>query len=242
MATVLEAVIVPALKEIGVLAASETGTTEDAADALAALNRMLDQWAAERLQIFTVTRTTWVITAGIQNYNVGVGQVVNVARPVYVDHVNFQDTAPDPDLEYQMEPLTEDAWSRVPQKTLQSKFPTSWYYNPTFPNAVLTLWPIPTATTLQGVLYAPQAVAQFAALTTVVSLPPGYEEMLVKNLALKLGPSYERQPNPVLVEQAREAKAIVKRANKRLADLSIDDAALIQGRNRRFYYSLETGP
>ena len=226
------------LREIGVLAAGEAGAGDDLTDGLDTLNRMLDQWAAERLMIYTFTRTTWTITASDGRYSVGASGDVNVARPTYIHRVNFIDTSTDPDTEYPLQPHTEDSWAAVRLKAQTSNYPTSFYYNPTFPTGTLDLWPVPTATTLTGALYAPQAVAQLAALTTSVALPPGYSEAIVKNLALKLLPSYERQPNPLLVEQARNAVGILKRVNKRLSDAQLDAAALIGGHRGRGSYSI----
>ncbi len=215
------------LREIGVLASGEVGSNDDIADGLDTLNRMLDQWAAERLMIYTTTRTTWTITASQTSYTVGTGANVAVTRPAFVSQVNIIDTATDPDTEYTLQRHTEASWAAVALKALTATKPTSYYYNPTFANATLWLWPVPTGTTLTGVLYAPARVASLAAQTTTVSVPPGYEEAIVKNLALKLLPSYERQPNPILVEQAKLAIGIVKRVNKRLSDAHLDAAALI---------------
>jgi len=234
-------VITSSLVELGVFAAGETIAAADADLGLIALNRLMDSWAAERLQIFQVVRTTWTITSGTQTYAVGTGAVVNVARPVYIDHINFQDTTPSPDQEYQLEPLTEDAWASIGQKSITSTFPTNWYYTPTYTTGTIYLWPIPTSTTLQGVLYAPQAVAQFASLNTAVSLPPGYERMIVKNLAVEFAPSYERQVDQQLFRQALEAKETVKRVNRRLMDMSIDAGALGFGQSRRFWYDINIG-
>ncbi len=227
------------LREIGVLAAGEAGSGDDLTDGLDTFNRMLDQWAAERLMIYTTTRTTWTIVANDGQYTVGTGADVSVVRPAFVSQVNFIDTSTNPDTEYTLQRHTEDSWAAVRLKAQTSKFPTSYYYNPTFANGTLDLWPVPTASGLTGALYAPQQIAQLAALTTSVSLPPGYGEAIVKNLALKMLPSYERQPNPILVEQAKLAIGIVKRVNKRLSDASLDAAALIgnsQGRNSYSIY------
>ena len=239
MATVRD-VITSALAELGVIAAGETPSDADAQIGLSGLNDLVDQWAAERLAIYTITRTTWSIISGTQTYSVGAGEAVNIARPVFVDHVNFVDTSPSKPIEYQMTPLTDDAWSHVPIKTITAPFPTNWYYNPTFPFGALTLWPVPTASTLQGVLYAPQAVSEFASLDTAVSLPPGYRRMLIKNLALDLASAFERQPQATLAADARESKSVVKRANIRLMDMQIEAAALVQG--RRYAYDINTGP
>ena len=233
-------VITGALLELGVLAEAEVPTAAQAADGLIQLNNLIDGWAAERLEIYTITRTTWTITSNVGTYLVGTGQVVNVARPVFLSHINFIDTAQSPNYEYQMGILTDDAYAALAIKAQTAVYPQTAYYNPTFtaasPYGTIILWPIPTSATLLGVLYAPQAVAELAALTTTVLLPPGYKRMFLKNLALELAPSYQREISPALVQQAREAKETVKRSNKRLADLNIDMGALVQGVTHRWGY------
>lgn len=202
----------------------------------------MDQWAAERLQIFSLTRTTWTIVSGTSTYTVGTGGTVNVVRPVFIDHVNFQDTSMTIVTEYPMNPLTDDAYAGVVLKTLTSPYPQAWWYNPTFGASALGtlfLWPTPTSSTLQGVMYAQTAVTQFAGLTDTVSLPPGYARMLVSNLAIDLLPSYERDAHPALVQKASDSKAAVKRANKKLMDLRFEAASLI---NMHPIWDIHTGP
>ena len=241
MATVLD-VINLALKEIGVLEAGETATADDSTDGLVTLNHLMDGYAAERLQIYKVTRTTWTIVSGTQTYTIGTGGDVNIARPVYIDHVTFIDTSPSKNIEYQLSPLTEDAWARVPIKTLQSPFPTAWYEDAVFPLRTLSFWPVPTSSTLLGGIYVPTAVAEFSATSTAISLPPGYRRMLVKGLAVEMLPSYGRQPHPALLQAADEAKEVVKRTNTRLLDMNFEGGSLIQGRSRNFVYNILTGP
>ena len=231
-----------ALREIGVLAAGEVATAAELNDSLVALNELVDQWAAESLEIYQTTRTVWTIVSGTQDYTLGLGGTINVERPVFLDHINFQNNAQIPPIEYQMSPLTDDAWARVPIKQITSPMPTSWYHNPTYPLATISLWPVPTLATLSGVLYAPQAVSQFTDLNTTVSLPPGYRRMLVKNLALTLANTYERDPRPGLADAARESKATVKRANIRIMDMQVEAAALVQGQTKRFIWNIMTGP
>lgn len=234
-------IVSDALLELGVLAAGEVMSTADATAGMNALNRLVDQWAAERLMIYTNTRTTFTITSGTASYTVGSGGDCDIPFPVYVEHCNFQDTSLDPMLEYQMQPLTNDAYSRIPIKDLESPRPTSYYWNPTFPLGTMILWPVPTLSTLQGVLYAPEQVTEFSDLSTTISLPPGYRRMLVKNLAMELSPSYQRPTGPELQSQAVESKAVVKRANISLMDMQVDAGALIQGRNNRYIFSILTG-
>ncbi|MEK9725816.1 MAG: hypothetical protein VW405_20355 [Rhodospirillaceae bacterium] len=220
-------IIDAALSELGVRAAGETIAAADASEGLLALNRMLDAWAAERLMIYTVTRTTWTITANDGQYTVGTSANVNRPRPAYVERVSILDTSSDPDTESPLAKLTEDGWAGISMKAQTSDTPQAWYYNPTYPTGTLDLWPVPTSSTLQGVMYAPQAVSQFTDLTTAVSVPNGYERALVKNLAVELGPPYGRKLDAALAIQAQESKAVIKRANNRLSDLMLDPAALI---------------
>ena len=115
------------------------------------------------------------------------------------------------------------------------------FYNPDLPDfettrdvqgffGTLTLWPVPTGTGLQGVAYVKTQITQFASLDSLVRLPPGFEEFIVTNLAARLCSSFNRKADPMLIQRAAEAKALVKRSNKRLSDLSFDAGALIGNR------------
>ncbi len=233
MAVVLD-VIKQALKDLGVLAAGEVPTSEESEDARVALNNLLDEWATERLQIYTTTRTTWTIVASTATYTVGSGGTVPIARPTFIDSIGYIDTTPTPDLELPLHMLTDAEYRALPQKPLTSTLPVSWYYEPTYPLGTLSLFPVPTSTTLLGAIYAPTAVTSFAALTTSVALPPGYARMLAKNLAVELAPSYERMINPGLLNAAMESKASVKRSNERVKLLCFPADALIGGSAGRY--------
>jgi hypothetical protein len=241
MSVVVLDIITSALKELGVIVVGETLTADDANDALSVLNRLLDQWAAERPQIYTAaTRTTFTITSGTGAYTVGTGADVSVARPVFVDNVKYVNSSSTPSTEFPLSMLTDDAYAAVIQKTLTAPLPTCYYYRPTYPTGTLMLWPIPTATTLTGALYAPTAVAEFLTLQDVVALPPGYRRMLVTNLAVEIAPSYDRRVDPQTKKAAMESMEVVKRANFRLMDLSIERAALGQGARSGRLYNINT--
>jgi hypothetical protein len=229
-------VVESALREIGVLAEGEVGTASQATDGLVRLNRFIDRLKTERLAIYTITRTTWTIVSGTGTYTLGSGGIITSERPVFVSDVKYQDITASPSVEYPLHRFTEAEWQGVTPKSLTGALPQGWYYNPAFPIASLTLWPIPVPTvSLQGVIYRWAAVLQFAALSDVVTLPPAYEEMLVTNLALLLCPSYERQPNQALVQAARDSMAALKRVNRREMDMSFDAALLVNGRRMGGY-------
>ena len=230
-----------ALKKLGVLGADETMSSGDAAHVFSALNDWIDENKTENLTIFEMTRSTWTIVSGTGTYTVGAGGDVSIARPLYknIEHVSFQDTGTN--LEVQLQPFTVDAWAKVALKTLTNSWPQAWFYNPAFPLGTLELWPVPTSATLQGVIYALTAVEEFASLDTVISLPPGYRNFISHNLALEVAPDFERKPSALLVRQAQRSTANIKRANIRLADLSSDAGALVQGSSMG-RYNIYAGP
>lgn len=241
MATVLD-VITAALLDLGVLSEGEEPTAAQADQALKRLNRLLDQWKSEPLTIYTVTRTTFTITSGVETYAVGSGSTVNIARPVLnqVQHIKFQDTAVTPTQEYDLgDLLTDDQYAAIPIKDQESTLPQKAYYNPTYPTGTITFWPVPTSSTLQGVVYVLTAVPQFSATSDSVALPPGYQRMLETNLAKELAPSFNRQLSPDLRQMADESKAAVKRSNTKLTDMRFETAALVG--SRRYAYRIERG-
>jgi hypothetical protein len=226
-----------ALLDLGVLAAGETPTADDMTNALRAMNRLIDQWAAERLQIYSPSvETTWNIVPGTQTYTVGAGGTVNVARPVFLNDVRFRNTATSPVVEFAMRRLSDEEWINIPIKTLTSTLPVEYYYTPTYPLGTLRLYPVPTMTTLTGVLYAPEAVSEIANITTTITLPPGYRRMIVKNLAVEMAPSYQRDVQREIASAADQSKRVVKNANTRLMDMHFDSAALVSGSQGGGYY------
>lgn len=225
MATVLD-LVTDSLLDIGVVAAGETLPTGDGQNALDALNRLLNAWKAERVFIYQLTRTTWTISANDGSYTVGAGGNVNVLRPVRIDSIAYSDSSVTPAYETRLRLMTDEDYANIRIKTQTALRPEAAWYNLTYPTATIELWPVPTSTTLTGVLYAPQAAAEFSALSSMVSLPPGYERAIVKNLALELAPSYGKQVSPLLERQAMDSLAVIMRANKRQRDMAFDPGAL----------------
>lgn len=225
------------LQDLGVVASGATPTGADSALALLRANEWIDGLANQNLTVYTITRTTWTLTTAA-SYAVGTAAAVNIARPIgaqSIRNIGYQDTSVSPPLERSLGPcLTEDAYAALPQKALTGVYPLYWYYNPTFPTGTLRPWPVPTSTTLQGVIYTDTALTQFAALTDTFTLPPGYKRFFRTNLALEIAPAFQVTASQDLKDAAKESKADIKRTNIRLMDLSIDPGAFC-GRNSPVY-------
>jgi len=210
-----------ALKRIGVVGAGQEPSPEDMADAFGHFNTMLDGFAIERLMIPCIVRTTWTIVSGTGTYTVGDGGDVDIARPAFVKDVRFIDTSQDPDLEMPLGMLTDQGYANVPQKAATGRYPIARYFNPTFTGtgfATITLVPVPTSSTLEGVLYVPTALTQVASLDTTLVLQPGYRGFLQESLAVFCGPEWGVPVPQELRESARELKGNIKRTNIRLIE------------------------
>lgn len=225
------------LKRINVLQPGEPFDPNDQADAFTQLQLWVDSLALDGLIIPYVLRTTWAITSTkgtlANPYLIGAGQDLNISKPAAgeIKFIRFQDTTVTPTLEYPLTLLTDDAWALVPQKNLTSPLPTSAYYNPTFQDGVsnygsLYLWPVPTRSNLQGVLYAKPPVPTPINLTDTIVLPQGYQFFIQENMAVELASTFrDNMPaDPLLVRSAADAKMKVKRSNVHLLDLSVDPA------------------
>ena len=152
---------------------------------------------------------------------------LELPRPSRLDYVSVIDTTVTPNYERPLFGHTFGSWNALSVKSISSLVPTTYYYNPRFPSGRVSLWPVPTTLGLVGVMAGRFLLQKFQSLDTVVELPPGYERMIVKNLAIELAPGYSRQIDPLLLDQAREARAIVKNSNSQQEAMQFEKAALI---------------
>lgn len=241
-------VVTASLKRINVIQANETPSPTDAADAFL----RLQDWVESILQNDALTipflnRTTWTISATkgtlASPYTVGTGGDVSFLRPTILDDIRYQDTSTSPTTERSLVVLTDDAWEKIPQKNLTATLPQYAYYNPTYASSLgsLYLWPVPSQSNLQGVLYSPAGIAKPAALTDTILLPPGYLRFIRDNLAVELASEWRDSlpADPGLIKSAAESKAAIKRINMRPLDMTIDNALTSP---KRGCYDINVGP
>lgn len=230
-------VLTLALKRINVLPEGGTLEGDQLTDCFALFNVWIDSLSTDRLMIPFIKRTLFTITStkgsATNPYTVGPGGDVDVAKPSFIDHVNYKNNAVSPAIEIPMTPLTADAYSGIPIKDQTSTLPGSWYYSPTYAAGLgsLFFWPLATQSSLQGVLYAPSAVAQFGAVSDDVIVPAGYSLFLIDGFAVFASPTFrENLPiDPVLVQSARAARQKIETINTPNLDMAFDAAVVPPG-------------
>ncbi len=222
MTTALD-IISDSLSEARVYAPGETVGAADSALCLRLLNRMMDSWSNETLACFATLTQSGVLVPGSAAYNVGPGSTFQATRPINIADgqgaAYLQDNLGN---NYPVDVVPQDVWNQIGNRTTTSNIPDTLFYDPQFPVAVLNLFPVPTiAYTLYWV--ATLQLQEFPNLTTVVSLPAGYEDALVHNLTIRLKPHFKgAQIDPVIIELASQTKAAVKRTNIKAVESSYD--------------------
>lgn len=198
-----------ALRLISATESGEPPTAQESADALIALNNMLESWQLDRLMVYTYVETAFTMSVGDASYTVGpAGNFALTPRPSKLENIFVRDS----DIDYPVQLVTQERWYAIPDKTVSSDIPSMAYYEPSYANGTLQVWPVPNkAASLRIVTWTP--VSSFAALSTTVTLPPGYERAIAYNLALEIAPEYEKQPSPLVMQTAMESLAAIKRAN-----------------------------
>lgn len=214
-----------ALHLIGELAGEETPTAAMAQDGLDHLQDLMDNFKTQRLMIPALLRTVHPLTTGTPFYTIGTGGAINILRPETIEWARLvQDRNLLPATEVPLTILKDQEWIDIRQKDLVSSYPQAIYYDHTWqahpalgPPGVgrIYLYPIPSTSTSDLILYSPVAYPEFTTLATSYSFPPGWNRTLRLHLARELAPEYGRPWPPDLEQQATTAMADLKRVNTR---------------------------
>lgn len=218
------AIINQAARKIHVLGRGQTMDANEYQDALEILNTMLGSLSTNVGLIFNNTRETFQLT-GQASYPIGVGQVFDTVAPIFIQDAYITIG----EVDYTLRQMNAEEYSNVAFKNL-SGIPDSFYYEKNTPVARIFIYPLCTAYTLT--LYSLKPFTAFANLTTNYDLPPGADDMLVYNLAVRLASEYEKEAAPTVKAIAEKTLRNVEAYNKRnnypksMIDIAGDSSAL----------------
>lgn len=212
-----------AMRLIGVLASGENLSGDEANDAAAVLNQMIDSANAESLMIYTKVIQDFAFVGAQQAYTFGTGGNFNAARPPYIERVSVMLNNGMPNqLEVPIALYTDQDWQKVSIKAVDSTFPLSVYDDGAFPFRNLSFWPVPRDTSSFPRIYSWSALTQFPDLQTVLTFPPAYYEWIRYNLAVRLAPEFQAPLRPEVAALASAAEAKIKAMNTDSEALTCD--------------------
>lgn len=199
-----------ALRLLGVIASGETPATAMSSDALESLNGMLDAWRNDKLLVYAFQDISVTLINGTATYTIGPTGGTVTTSPVTMESAFVRQS----NVDYKLKQITDAYYQAKADKTITSDIPSEILFNHTNPNTTITLYPIPTtANTLYLRVWTPLATV---ALTDTFTFPPGYDDAVVYNLAIRISPEYPDIPlNQAVVEIARSSLAGIKRLNSK---------------------------
>jgi hypothetical protein len=210
------------LHELNVLAAGESLSASDAALMLGKLNRLLDNWNAERAAVYVDRFDSYTLVPSLSPHTIGpTGATFTVTqRPVKIDGANLVLNTSTPDVRTPI-CIRDAAWyQELSVPDLTGSIPTDVYYEPAWPNGRLFFWPIPT--TAYDVELQTRIVLASLELDTVFSMPPGYQDAITLTLAEQVARSFGAVITEDLRFDARNARARIFANNDETPRLTSD--------------------
>jgi hypothetical protein len=199
-------ILYPALRKAGItLGPQRTPSAAQYQDAVEELNRLIGSLNCDRLFIYTQDRIVAPLT-GAKTYTIGASADPNVIpdidapRPQGIEAANIISVPGE--IRYPLTIVTDLEWAQISLQDLPGTIPEILYNDRGYPLSTLYLYGQPMAGSLIE-LFCWHLVPQFTTPDDVVFLPPGYEDALVLNLALRLAPHFQRATDPNLREDAR---------------------------------------
>jgi len=211
MATTAGDIITGALRLLGVVAEGESPSSESAADALSAMNQMIESWNTERLSVFATEDQIFSWPATIISRTMGPSGNFVGNRPITIDDSTyFKD--PSTGVSYGLKLINQQQYNGIALKTVQSTYPQVMWVNMTYPDIEMYIYPVPTRV-LEFHIVSVEELTRPAILATTLAFPPGYLRAFRYNLACELAPEFGVEPSRQVQRIAMTSKRNLKRIN-----------------------------
>lgn len=218
MATVRD-LITSSLRKLNIVGAGQNMTAEDATDGLSNLNQMLSAWSADGQVIFSRAVDSHPLVAGVQTITMGPGGTIDTTRPTGITQATINLGV----IVYQLNIWSQNTISTQSFPTLQG-ITSDIYVNNGNPLLTLQLYPVPIGGLTLNI-YSMKALSTLG-LNDTVDLPPGFEEAIIYNLAVRIATEYQREASQTVKEVAHSSKAVIMRNNQQYTQpvSAVDDA------------------
>lgn len=208
-------IINSAFGKIRVFGPSEVPSAEDMQTGLDNLNDMLDSFSIEGLTVNALTDETFNLIVGQYLYTMGSGGNFDTTWPNVVSDATFlRDTSQTPAIDYPLNQLSKEDYAAIEMKVPPNSIPTDMFFDPKYPLANIYLWPPPDKA-YELHTASEKSFAAFSDLTTPINLQPGYKEVLVYNLAVRLSADYRKQLTQEVMGYAVTLLSKLKSKNSR---------------------------
>lgn len=252
-----------ASRDLGCLRAGQTMSPDILADIKDCANQMLDAWLIDQLMVPASPAQVFDLTAGLQEYSIGPGQVApnfDAERPTEIQDANLILNTVSPVIRIPLDCINVDQWAAIAIQDLPNTLPTRLYYEKSFNivdgSSKLFIWGGAISNyQLELFTWDQSVLREFTDLTTARIYPPGYAQLIRKNLAVAIAPlmtmycksartDHVMAPSAdmlkLVIEQARDARVAVESYNAPDPILTGDPAFLGQSARKGWNWLLGT--
>lgn len=203
-------IVTRAMRKLGFLARTAEPKDTELADAKNELRSMLDTWRLEKLMVVANSNLVFDLdpTKRIYTYSSASNSDFVSERPVAILAAVIDSGAGE---RWPLEEITVAEYSAL-QNPNTPGTPSKFCYAADYPQASIRLNCLPMQPLLRLTVQAP-LVTLPADDTQEYDLPPGYEDALIYNLAVRIAPDLSVDLDQVTVAMARDSKRLIKLAN-----------------------------
>jgi len=221
------------LRLIGALAEGEVPSAETSADALMAMNQMIDSWNTERLMIYNTIdqQFTWPSDQITQTLG-PTGDFIGL-RPVALDDSTYYRDA-STGVSFGIKFINQQQYDGIAVKTVTSTYPQVMWINMEYPDIAMTVYPKPTRA-LEWHFISVQELSQPATLATELAFPPGYLRAFRYNLAREIAAEFGIEPPRTVSQIANVSKRNLKSQNNPNDIMSIPYAIMVSRQRFNIY-------
>lgn len=198
-------IITSAMRKSGILSKGESPSASEASDGLEMLNDMLSSFSNDSMVVYTRTLENFTLAGGTANYTIGSGATFNTARPIKVISAYVRSGG----VDYALQIVSDENYADIGVKDIQG-VPQFINYTNAFPQATIRLYPVPSET-YQLFLLTEKEISSLT-LNQTVSFPPGWNRMMIYNLAVDMAPEYGQPVTPEMFDIAKSSKAEIRQA------------------------------
>lgn len=219
--------LIDAMGLCGVTEIDETPSSTEMAVLLRTANVMIDRWSSQRLLLRSTTPITVPITAGKQNYTIGLsGCDVTHSKPIKIYSAYVRDSG---GLDTPVDVIDIETYNNLVDKTLANG-PITWVaYDPglsqqTVQKGTVYVYGVPD-TTYTLYLEADTYLTEFVNHTDTLSFEPAYYEALIYNLAIRVFRRYNQATVMIpmdVTEIARESLNNLRTMNNQTVIAGLD--------------------
>lgn len=229
MAVLASDIINEALSILGVYTGDALAAA-DVASAFFTLSAIIDGYGAQPLTFRQTAVLAFATQAGKQSYTLGTAGGNDWVTPFLPAQIETGDvTMTTGTLELPIAVDTKDQWAAIALKSMTGGILTDVWADLGITSHTLNFWPVPNGA-IPVTLYVSQPTAALASSSTAIVMPPGYQECLTFELAIKISSKFGASVPSWVPDAYLDAKANIKAINFPILDAVCDAALLGKGR------------